>query len=500
MLRMTQANYIKDLYENEDLSLREICRKTGHSFRTVKKYAQRSDWSREQTRSTAPKDHPVLGDFIEQIDIWLEEDRKIPRKQRHTKKRIYTRLRNEFGFTGSYSSVKRYVRKKKQQMQAQYAGHVPLEHAAGNAQVDFGELQYIDAEQNIRKAYELILSFEHSDKAFVQVFPSQNQECLLEGMQRIFQKVGGTPARIRFDNMATAVAQIREGRERVLADGFERFKLHYRFQADFCNPASGNEKGNVENKVGYIRRNFFVPMPVISNFNAYNEQLWQRCEEDGERLHYKTGRTINDMWQEDKAKLLSLPEHLFSAFRLESVTVDKCGFVRIDTNKYGLPPALEKEIVQAQIYYDHIEFFHDHKPVARYVRSYERNKEFCDWTKYIGVLLKRPNALEDAVFFRKMPQQWQIYLSDTHGKDRRDALQLLQDIVQDGNAADCDALLTLATETGKRDVDTIRQCYYSLSKERKRPAPLHLEQRIPCFSYSPNLSAYDRLTGGATHG
>ena len=167
--------------------------------------------------------------------------------------------------------MKRYVRKKKQQMQAQYAGHVPLEHAAGNAQVDFGELQYIDAEQNIRKAYELILSFEYSDKAYVQVFPSQNQECLLEGLQRIFQKIGGTPARIRFDNMTTAVAQIKDGRERVLAEGFERFKLHYRFQADFCNPASGNEKGNVENKVGYIRRNFFVPMPVIPDFNAYNE-------------------------------------------------------------------------------------------------------------------------------------------------------------------------------------------------------------------------------------
>lgn len=110
------------------------------------------------------------------------------------------------------------------------------------------------------------MSFPYSDKAYAQVFPSQNQECLLIGMRRIFEYIGGVPARIRFDNMSTAVAQVLEGTERKLTDGFTRFMLHYRFQADFCNPASGNEKGNVENKVGYIRRNALVPIPTIISF------------------------------------------------------------------------------------------------------------------------------------------------------------------------------------------------------------------------------------------
>lgn len=111
MLRMAQVNNIKDLYENEDLSLREISRQTGHSFKTVQKYAYQLDWSEDNLPDTEPTSYPVLGDFIPVIDEWLEADRKIPRKQRHTVWRIFCRLRDEHGFGGSYSSVKKYVRK-----------------------------------------------------------------------------------------------------------------------------------------------------------------------------------------------------------------------------------------------------------------------------------------------------------------------------------------------------------------------------------------------------
>ena len=133
------------------------------------------------------------------------------------------------------------------------------------------------------QAHALTISFPYSNMAYTQVFPSQNQECLLTGMKHIFEYIGGVPARIKADNMTTAVAQVLEGTERILTDGFARFMLHYRFEADFCNPASGNEKGNVENKVGYSRRNFFVPVPV-TDFDAYNEQLFKLCEEDGRAL------------------------------------------------------------------------------------------------------------------------------------------------------------------------------------------------------------------------
>ena len=495
MLRMAQVQYIKDLYENEEVSLREISRRTGHCFETVQKYAYQTDWSESRLPDIEPKSYPVLCDYIPTIDKWLEEDRKVPRKQRHTMKRIYDRLRSECGFQGSYSSVKRYVRKKKYVMKTQREGFLPLDHPMGNGQVDFGEFLYRDAAGLEQKGYALTVSFPYSNKGYTQAFPSQNQECLLEGMKQIFERIGGVPPVLRFDNMTTAVAQVLKGHDRVITDGFSRFMLHYRFQAEFCNPASGNEKGNVENKVGYSRRNAFVPVPTIVSFEDFNEHLWNWCEEDAERKHYKRKVPIQELWQEEAGSLLKLPEYPFPVFRYASLTVNKTGFVTIDTNKYGLSPALAGEIVQAKIFYDHVEFYHAHQMVGRFRRSYKENEEVYDWTQYVSTLCRKPAAIESTRFFRQMPQRWQAYLSSTQGKERKDALRLLKEIVSDGNAELCDDALELASENGRTDADSLRQCYYMIAKKEYRPDPLALGT-TPILNYHPNLSAYDGLMGG----
>lgn len=498
MLRMAQVNNIKDLYENEDLSLREISRKTGHSFKTVQKYAYQLDWSEDNLPDTEPTSYPVLGDFIPIIDEWLERDLKIPRKQRHTVWRIFCRLRDEHGFGGSYSSVKKYVRKKRFVMNSKNSGYLPLEHALGSGQVDFGEHLYYDGAGQEQKGYALTISFPNSNKGYTQTFPSQNQECLLTGMKRIFEHIGGVPPVLRFDNMSTAVVQVLKGTDRILTDGFTRFMLHYRFRAEFCNPASGNEKGNVENKVGYSRRNAFVPIPTIVSFDDFNESLWEWCEKDAQRPHYKKKRLIEELWEDDKASLLCLPEYPFSVFRYAALTVSKSGFVTIETNKYGLSPILFGETVQAKIFYDHVEFFHDHHPVGHYRRSYKTNDEIYDWTQYVSVLCKKPGAIEHTRFFHQMPQQWQTFLEQTTGRERKNALQLLSEIVSDGNAALCADALELAGEHGRTDTDSLRQCYYMIAKKEYRPDPLKLPGS-PALHYNPNLSAYDGLTGGGAN-
>ena len=495
MLRMAQKEYIKDLYENEEKSLREISRITGHSFETVRKYAYQSDWNEEELPDVEPESYPVLGAYIPKIDEWLKADRKVPRKQRHTAQRIYKRLQDECGYEGSYCSVKRYVRKKKLVMKSRSGGFLPLAHPAGEAQADFGEFLYYDGAQRERKGYALTLSFPQSNKGYTQIFPSQNQECLLEGMKRIFEHIGGVPPRIRFDNMTTAVAQVLEGHERILTDGFRRFMLHYRFQAEFCNPASGNEKGNVENKVGYSRRNFLVPVPTICSFDEFNDRLWALCEEDAGREHYKRKVSIQELWQADRDTLLQLPEHPYSVFSYKTVVVNKTGFAAIDTNRYGLSPMLSGETVQAKIFYDHIEFFHDHKSVGRYRRSYEANEDVCDWTQYVSVLCRKPGAIESTRFFRQMPERWQEYLVKTHGAERKSALQLLSEIVDDGNSALCDEALELAAESGRTDPDSLRQCYYMIARKEYRPEPVKLPTS-PALNYNPSLSAYDALMGG----
>ena len=496
---MAEKMYIKQMYE-EGLSKSEISRRTNLNWRTVKKYAEKEDWNEKKEPNVEPENYPVLGKYIPTIDEWLEGDTKVPRKQRHTAKRIFTRLQEEYGYTGGYGSVKRYVKKKRYVMHSEKSGFLPIDHPMAHAQLDFGEFRYKDEESTEHKAYELVLSFPYSDKAFVQVFPSQNQECLLVGMRRMFEYIGGVPPHIRFDNMSTAVAHVLDGGKRKLTDGFTRFMLHYRFKADFCNPASGNEKGNVENKVGYIRRNVLVPVPTITSFDEFNEYLWQWCEKDANRLHYQRGVTMQSLWEEESPKLLTMPETPYEVFRYETLRVSKTGFVSIDTNKYGLSPELHDETVRAKIYYDHIEFIHSHALVAAYRRSYGKNGEFMDWTQYISTLCRKPGAVEHTKFFTSMPQQWQDYLAATKGAERRTALELLDDIVKDGNADCCVDLLVLAQQNGRSDVDSVKQCYYSLMKENKTPEPLDLLSQVPVINFSPNLSVYDGLTGGGANG
>ncbi len=499
MLRMAQIDYIKDLYENEDLSLREISRRTGHSFQTVQKYAYQENWSAEKLPNLEAENYPNLEKYIPSIDEWMELDRKLPRKQRHTAMRIYHRLVDEQGYPGSYSSVKRYVRKKKFVLKLATEGYLPLAQPCGHGQVDFGESLYYDAQGKERKGYALTVSFPQSNKGYTQFFPSQNQECLLEGLKRVFERIGGVPLRLRFDNLSTAVAKVLEGGERELTEGFRRFMLHYRFRADFCNPASGNEKGNVENKVGYSRRNAFVPVPTVTSFEAFNEWLWDWCEKDAQRLHYKYKMPIQELWEADRDALLKLPEYPFPVFRYEVLSVNKYGFAVIDTNKYGLAPTLAGKTVQAKIFFDHVEFYYDHHPVGRYRRSYGRDEELYDWTQYVGTLLKKPGAVEHTRFFKQLPQQWQELLAQSRGRERKGALRLLDEIVRDGNAPLCEDALSMAAENGRTDPDSIRQCYYMIAKKEFRPKPLELRASTPKLRYDPNLTAYDGLTGGASH-
>ena len=494
---MAQVNTIKDLYENEELSLREIARRTKLSFQTVQKYAYMEDWSEEKLPDLQAEHYPTLKNFIPSIDEWMEGDRKAPRKQRHTATRIYHRLQEELGYGGSYSSVKRYVRKKKLMMKLVSEGCLPLAQPKGHGQVDFGECLYYDGQGQERKGWALTVSFPQSNKGYTQLYPAQNQECLLTGLQRVFEHIGGVPPRLKFDNLSAAVVKVLEGGERELTEGFLRFKLHYRFQADFCNPAAGNEKGNVENKVGYSRRNAFVPVPTITSMEEFNEQLWAWCEKDAQRLHYKYKVPIQELWEGDKESLLALPEHPYPIFRYEAVTVNKCGLATIDTNKYGLAPALAGWTVQAKIFFDHVEFYHDHRLVAQYRRSYGRNEELYDWTQYVGALLKKPGAVEHTRFFQRMPEQWRELLSQSKGRERKSALQLLSEIVNDGNAGLCEEALAMAAENGRTDPDSIRQCYYMIARKEFHPEPLKLKGTAPRLHYDPNLTAYDGLMGGA---
>jgi transposase len=494
---MAEIKYIRDLYENEGLSLREIARRTHTDFRTVKKYAYQNDWTPPVKLRTDPEAFPVMGEYIPTVDEWLEQDAREPRKQRHTVKRIYKRLRDEHGYQGSYGSVKRYVAIKKAEMKRYRESFLPLSHPPGTAQVDFGDFKYYDGLGRGCGGHALIVTFPNANTGWMQVFQSENQECLLTGLKRIFYHIGGVPLRLRCDNMTTAVAQVLEGTERVITDGFYRFMLHHRFAADFCTPGKGNEKGNVENKVGYTRRNMLVPVPTITDFDAFNKELLLLCDADHEREHYERETLIRVLWEEEKRHLLTLPEYEYEVFSYGSLRVNKTGFITLDKVKYGLSPEWAGKIVQVKIWFDKIEVFSDRCPLKTFRRSYEKGGEHSDWKDYLPSLVQKPGAAEHTKFFGQMPKLWQEYLSGIAGKERKSALMLLSEIVSDGNEALCDDALELAGQYGKLDPDNIRQCYLLISKPENHPHPLKLASNPPLLNYSPDLSVYDSLTGGA---
>lgn len=493
---MPEVEYIRDLYENEGLSLREIARRTQKDFRTVQKYAYQNDWNPPVKLRMEPEAFPVMGEYISIVNEWLEQDEREPRKQRHTIRRIFDRLRDEHGYKGSYGSVKRYVSIKKAEMQKYRESFLPLAHPPGQAQVDFGKFKYYDALERPCEGYALIVSFPNSNTGWMQVFQSENQECLLEGLKRVFYHIGGVPVRLRCDNMTTAVAHVLKGTERVIADGFYRFMLHHRFKSDFCTPAKGNEKGSVENKVGYTRRNMLVPVPAIIDFDAFNADLLRRCDEDHERGHYERDALISELWEEEKCHLLTLPEYEYDVFSYESLTVNKSGFITVDTSKYGLSPEMHGKVVQAKIYFNKIEVFYDHCLLKTFRRSYEKSHEDSDWKDYLPSLIKKPGATEHTRFFNQMPKLWQEYLKSVKGRERKSALLLLTDMINDGNEALCDDALELANEYGRLDNDHIRQCYLLISKPENHPQPLKLTANAPLLNYRPDLSVYDGLMGG----
>ena len=278
---MANVHDIRKAFFEEGRSISKIAEEQGIDRKTVRKYINQEDWN--EATEEAPRVRPgILQPYQATIDAWLEEDRRRRRKQRHTAKRVYDRLVAEHHFEGSYRTVATYVGRRKRDMGRDSQPALPLVHRSGEAQVDFGEADYELAGTLVHGFY-LSVSFPYSNAGFLQLVPGENTECLFEALMGIFTCIGGIPARLWFDNASTVVRQILQGGQRRLTDRFRHFQEHFGFAVAFCNPASGHEKGSVENKIGYHRRNFLVPVPQFDDLKVFNAELRTRASCCGSR-------------------------------------------------------------------------------------------------------------------------------------------------------------------------------------------------------------------------
>jgi len=338
MISMHDVNSIRTL-RRRGKSIASIGRIVGHSEPTVRKYLKAQDLSPAMPKK---RDRPsMLDEYRSIIEGWLDEDSKTWRKQHHTARRIWQRLRDERGCTASESTVRHYVARLKTERMPLKGAFLELAWEPGEAQVDFGEFDAYHYGVRTRLSL-LIVDFPFSNQGLARVTLGQNAECVCEGLKAIFGYIGGVPKRLVFDNAAGVGRKLCDSFR--TAEVFGAFAAHYGFEFSFCNPESGNEKGGGENKVGAIRRSLFVPLPTLTNLEMYNRHLLERCTELSGKEHYRKGECERQLFIEDIFAFMGLPEKPFDVIRYETHRAGKYGKVILGGNhRYSSDPAFAKQ-------------------------------------------------------------------------------------------------------------------------------------------------------------
>jgi transposase len=343
-------------------------------------------------RRNQPPARPKLDAVTGVIDRILREDQGRPRKQRHTARRIFQRLKAEHGFAGGETIVKDYVRERRLRGREMF---VPLVHPPGHGQADFGEaVAVIGGEE--RKIHFFCLDLPHSDACFVKAYPAETAEAFCDGHAAAFDFFGGVPQSMLYDNTALAVARILGDGTRQRTRAFAALQSHYLFADRFGRPGKGNDKGKVEGLVGYARRNFLVPLPRVESFAALNAQLEARCRErQGARLRGQE-ETIGERLARDRAALLPLPSAPYEACETRGARVSSLSLVRYRGNDYSVPVAYGHREVLVRGYVEAVVIACGAEVIARHPRSYEREDVLLEPLHYLALLERKLGALDQA--------------------------------------------------------------------------------------------------------
>ena len=335
---------------------------------------------------------PNLDPFTGIIDQILEGDKRRIKKQRHTAKRIHARLRDEHGFTGGITIVTDYVREKQRRMREVF---VPLAHAPGHAQVDFGEtLGVIGGVE--RKLHYFAMSLPHSDAFFIKAYPAEATEAFCDGHNAAFAFFGGVPLSALYDNTVIAVAKILGDGKRVRTRTFSELQSHYLFEDRFGRPGKGNDKGNVEGVIGYGRRNFLVPAPRFENFDALNAWLEAQCLKRQDDIVRGHSESIGERLMRDLDALMDLPPTPYDACEKVSTRATSVSMVRYRNNDYSVPTAFAHHEVQVRGYVHEVIIGCGAEVIARHVRSYEKADMIFDPMHYLPLLEQKVGALDQA--------------------------------------------------------------------------------------------------------
>ena len=480
----------------EGMSVREASRVFGLHRDTVRKML--SNPVPPGYRRQRPPRRPKLEPFTGAIDHILEDDLSLPKKQRHTAKRIYERLRDEHGFEGGYTIVKDYVRDRRRHTREMF---VPLAHPAGHAQCDFGQAWAVIGGVKQRIHY-FVMSLPHSDGIYVKAYPAETTEAFCDGHVSAFGFLGGVPQSILYDNTKLAVARILGDGRRSRTRVFTELQSHYLFSDRFGRPGKGNDKGSVEGMVGYARRNFLVPVPSLESFDALNAHLEACCLERMEaRLRGHT-ESIGERMERDLGALLPLPPVPYDASDKHATRVSSLSLVRYRTNDYSVPVAYGHRDVLVRGYVHEVAISCGTEVIAKHRRSYEHGDFVFDPIHYLPLLEQKTAALDQAAPLAgwELPEEFgklrRLLESRMGRRGKREFVRVLR-LLETFPADEVHAAVRDAIRMGATGFDAVK--HLLLCKIEGRPPRLDLDlyPHLPSVSVSTTSAGdYMKLLSG----
>ena len=496
----------------DGMSIREIARTFTHSRRKVREVLKGSGEPKAyRTRQSQPS--PRLGPFHESILQILQEDQDAPPKQRHTATRIFERLRDEHGYEGSYSTVRRFIIKHRQQQKETF---IPLDHLAGQRiEADFGEIQ-VDFPEGRKKVNVLILVWSYSNAPFAIAFPTQRTEAILDGMTQAFEFFGCVPKEVWWDNPKTVAAAILVGRDRKLNQRYAALASHFVFEPLFCMPATGNEKPVVENRVKTLQRKWSTPVPKAKDFDELNAYLRECCLREQQRCSSGKAETIGLRLRQEQQQAAALPRHRFDPCIRRAAKVNKYQFARFDNVDYSVPRQCAFQSVTVKGYVDRVEIVFKETIVATHKRSYDNGDQVLDPLHYLNTLQRRPAALDHSNVYRtwKLPaifDELRERLESRHGarsgvRQYVKVLQLLAthpkqrvqqaiEQLRGPDGADADRIIRRVERSAEHARNQSETSHTTLSQEDlKRPEVLSVQVPLP------SLDHFDQFLCSSKHG
>jgi transposase len=419
---------IRRWHFREGMPIREITRRTGLSRNTVRKYlANGVVEPRYSQRKTPSK----LDDYELTLTSWLFRESRRHRKQRRSVKQLHRDL-VQLGYTGSYDRVAAFARQWRQEQQeakrtADRNTFVPLQFAPGEAfQFDWSE-DYVVINGVNTKLQIAHFRLSHSRAFFLRAYLLQTHEMLFDAHYHAFRAFGGIPERGIYDNMKTTVDKVGRGKARTVNKRFQAMVSHYLYEAEFCNPAAGWEKGQVEKQVRDARHQLWQCAPAFKSLADLNHWLQQRCLALWQEMPHPQDRrrTLYEYWDAERACLMDVPV-AFDGFVEHTKRVSSTCLITHEHNRYSVPASFANRPVSLRVYADRLVVVAEAQVVATHARVFTRDhsssgKTLYDWRHYLSVVQRKPGALRNGAPFSELPdsfKQLQASLLKRDGGDR----------------------------------------------------------------------------------